>query len=204
MGIELKTKSGNITLTTPKYTSGGSVDLSNYYTKTQTDEQIQNKVNALDEKITIEFDGYALKAYVDELYGNIEIPEVDLSGYATVDYVDNAVNNIDLPDLTPYALKSEIPDVSKFITSEDAALYIDSTELNNALASYAKKEDIPDVSGFITEIPSEYITESELDAKGYATTEQIPDVNGYQTEAQVNTLISNALNAIGVAEEGVY
>ena len=129
MGIELVKKQGHINLTAPKAIP---VDLSNYYTKTETDGKIQEAVNA--------------------------IPEVDLSNYATVDYVDNAVNNI----------------------------------------------EIPDVSEFITEIPSEYITETELNAKGYATTKDIPDTSAFQTEAQVNTLISNALNAIGVAEEGAY
>ena len=36
MGIDLKTKTGKITLTAPVVTSGGSVDLSNYYTKEET------------------------------------------------------------------------------------------------------------------------------------------------------------------------
>ena len=110
MGIELVKRSGNLSLTKPVISE--SVDLSNYYTKTETDGKIQEAVNA--------------------------IPEVDLSNYATVNYVNNAVSNIDMPDLTPYALKSEIPDVSSFITAEEAAIYIDSTELNNALANYAK------------------------------------------------------------------
>ena len=125
MGIKLKATSGNITLTAPKY-DGSTVDLSNYYTKSETDTKIQEIVDS--------------------------IPEVDLSAYATVDYVDNVVSNIDMPDLTPYALKSEIPDVNSFITAEEAAIYIDSTELNNALANYAKVEDIPDVSAYQTEI----------------------------------------------------
>lgn len=44
------------------------------------------------------------------------------------------------------------------------------------VASEIAKIKIPDVSGFITEIPEEYITESELDAKGYLTTHQ--DISG--------------------------
>ena len=35
------------------------------------------------------------------------------------------------------------------------------------LSEYAKLSDIPDVSDFITQIPSEYITEAELDEKNY-------------------------------------
>lgn len=140
MGIELVKRSGNLSLTKPVISE--SVDLSNYYTKAQTDEKIQEAVNA--------------------------IPEVDLSNYATVDYVNNAVNNIDLPDLTPYALKSEIPDVSSFITAEEAAIYIDSTELNNALANYAKVEDIPDVSAYQTETQVNTLISNALNAIGVA------------------------------------
>ena len=139
MGIELVKKQGHINLTAPKAIP---VDLSNYYTKTETDGKIQEAVNA--------------------------IPEVDLSNYATVDYVNNAVNNIDMPDLTPYALKSEIPDVSSFITAEEAAIYIDSTELNNALANYAKVEDIPDVSAYQTETQVNTLISNALNAIGVA------------------------------------
>ena len=140
MGIELVKRSGSLSLTKPVISE--SVDLSNYYTKAQTDEKIQEAVNA--------------------------IPEVDLSNYATVNYVDNAVSNIDLPDLTPYALKSEIPDVSSFITAEEAAIYIDSTELNNALANYAKVEDIPDVSAYQTETQVNTLISNALNAIGVA------------------------------------
>ena len=140
MGIELVKRSGNLSLTKPVISE--SVDLSNYYTKAQTDGKIQEAVNA--------------------------IPEVDLSNYATVHYVDNAVSNIDLPDLTPYALKSEIPDVSSFITAEEATIYIDSTELNNALANYAKVEDIPDVSGYQTEAQVNTLISNALNAIGVA------------------------------------
>ena len=140
MGIELVKRSGNLSLTKPVISE--SVDLSNYYTKTETDGKIQEAVNA--------------------------IPEVDLSNYATVDYVNNAVSNIDMPDLTPYALKSEIPDVSSFITAEEATIYIDSTELNNALANYAKVENIPDVSAYQTETQVNTLISNALNAIGVA------------------------------------
>lgn len=67
---------------------------------------------------------------------------VDLAGYATETYVDNAIAAIPEVDLSKHALKSEIPDVSDFITS----------------------------------IPSEYVTDSELNAKGYLTEHQ--DISG--------------------------
>lgn len=75
----------------------------------------------------------------------------DLSNYYTKDEtyskqeVDNAIDAIEIP---------ESPDLS----------------------DYAKKSEIPDVSKFITEVPSEYITETELNAKGYLTEHQ--DISG--------------------------
>ena len=76
---------------------------------------------------------------------------IDTSAYATEDYVDTKIAEVQLGsvDLSDYYTKSE----------------------TNAL--------IPDVSGFITEIPSEYITETELNAKGYLTEHQsLKTING--------------------------
>ena len=66
----------------------------------------------------------------------------------------------------------------------------------------SKTSDLVNDSGFITEIPSEYVTETELDAKGYLTEHQsladyakksdIPDVSDYVTDTQLNTAISSA------------
>ena len=74
---------------------GEDVDLSDYYTKEQTDKEIEEAVGA------------------------IEIPEVpSLDGYATEQFVTEAIGAIDFPetDLSDYALKTEIPDVSSFTT----------------------------------------------------------------------------------------
>lgn len=126
--------------------------------------------------------------------------KVDLTGYATEDYVDNAVNSLDIPTVP-----------TKVSAFENDAGYLTQ---HQSLDAYALKSEIPDVSRFITEIPAEYITESELNAKGYLTEHQsldgyakttdIPDVSGfttmaaveakgYQTQAQVQALISAAL-----------
>lgn len=66
----------------------------------------------------------------------------------------------------------------------------------------SKTSDLVNDSGFITQIPDEYITETELDAKGYLTEHQslaeyakkseIPDVSGYVTDTELNTAISSA------------
>ena len=106
------------------------------------------------------------------------MPEMKtLNGYEVVDAKARedieVLKNTEV-DLTPYATKSELPtkvsqlqNDSRFITLEEVP--------ETDLSAYAKKTDIPDVSGFITSIPSEYITESELNAKGYLTAEDLPE-----------------------------
>ena len=161
MGIELKAKQGHINLTTPK---ASEVNLSNYYTKSETDKKIQDGINS--------------------------IPEVDLSGYATVDYVDNAVSNIDLPN------------VSGFLTADDLENYTTKDYVSNALTPYAKKDEIPDTSGFITSIPAEYVTETELNAKGYLTQHQ--SLADYSTTTQVQSMINAAISSITDGDEVSY
>ena len=110
---------------------------------------------------SVDLSNYYTKAQVDAL-----IP--DVSGFATKDYVDNAVNNIPEVDLSGYALKSEIPDVS----------------------------------GFLTAIPEEYVTESELDAKGYLTEHQ--SLADYSTTTQVQSMIDAAIAGITDGEAVSY
>lgn len=178
MGIELKTKQGHITLTAPKASGGGSVDLSNYYTKAQTDEKIAEAV----ENVSVDLTGYATEEYVQTEISKVDVSE-QLKDYATEKYVDDRVA-ADTQSTVHYV-------DNNFVTKEDWETIIPT---------------------FLTDIPSEYVTESELSSKGYVNAtyvqttinENIPDVSGYQTEEQVNTLISNALAEIGVAEQGAY
>lgn len=123
--IELKSKTGSVKLTTPKAT-GGTVDLSNYYTKEQTDEQIQVAIDGIEipevdlsgyptfedmsDYVTeseLEAEGYATTSYVDTA---IEQFDVDLTGYATEIYVQEQITAIDIPetDLSNYYTKEEV------------------------------------------------------------------------------------------------
>lgn len=115
---------------------------------------------------------YATEEFVEEAVADVE---VDLTGYATENYVKNEIAKAQLSggdgediDLSGYATKDELP--TKVSQLENDSKYITREEVPETdLSEYAKKSEIPDVSDFITSIPSEYITESELDAKGYAT-----------------------------------
>lgn len=61
-----------------------SIDLTNYYTKTEIDNK-----GYITEHQSLE--GYATEQYVDDAISNIDIPEVDFTGYATEEYVTNAI-----------------------------------------------------------------------------------------------------------------
>lgn len=119
--------------------------------------------NLLDKPTIPSVEGLASEAYVNAAVANIKIPDVNLEGYATEKYVDDAI--------TDAQLAGGDVDLSNYYTKEETEALI------------------PDVSEFISEIPSEYITESELNAKGYLTEHQ--SLEGYATEAYVDEAIAN-------------
>ena len=115
---------------------------------------------------------------------------VDLEDYATKDYVDSAIEEIDITDqLEDYATKNYVTtEIAKAQLSGDGEINLD---------GFATKEDIPtktsqliNDSGYITSIPSEYITETELnerledidvnvdvDLSNYATKDDVSEVS---------------------------
>lgn len=107
---------------------GADVDLSAYYTKTETDNAIEQAVGAI-EHPTVDLSEYAKKSeipsttglateqYVQDEIAKIEIPEqtpVDLSDYYTKTEVDEKIGAIEIPeggsdvDLSDYYTKSEV------------------------------------------------------------------------------------------------
>ena len=74
-------------------------------------------------------------------------------------------------DLTSYAKKADLPTKTSELTNDSGFI----TE-HQDISGKANKSDIPtktsqltNDSGFITKVPSEYITEIELNSKGLAT-----------------------------------
>lgn len=138
------------------------------------------------------------------------IPEVNLEGYATEDFVREAIKNIDIPEVELYddtELRNLINSKAdkehtheeyslidhkhdEYLTAHQDISHLATKEEIPNLDGYAKLENIPDVSKFITEIPSEYITESELENKGYLTEHQ--SLTGYATESYVLAEIAKA------------
>ena len=122
--------------------------------------------------------------------------ELDAKGYLT-----------EHQDISNLATKAEVSEVENKIPTKVSQLENDKGYLteHQDLTGYAKKTDIPDVSGFITEIPSEYVTDDELNAKGYLTEHQslanyytkpevnelIPDLSGYALKTEIPTVPTN-------------
>lgn len=103
----------------------------------------------------------------------------------------NNINGIKVCDQTARdkipTKTSQLENDSNFATDSVVDEKIANAQLGSGgevdLSSYAKITDLPtktsqltNDSGYITNIPDEYITEEELNAKGYATTSQIPTV----------------------------
>ena len=132
-----------------------------------------------------DYTGLATEAYVDNAIDNI--PEVDLSKHALKSELPTKVSQLqndskfitreEVPetDLSAYAKKTELPTKNSQLVNDSNFITLAEVPKTD-LSDYAKKSEIPDVSDFITNIPSEYITESELNAKGYLTQHQ--DISG--------------------------
>ena len=166
-----------------------------------------------DDSIYIKMNGQLVKLQ-DKL--NINIPETDLSDYYTkgevynknevnelIDELIDEVNAGDV-DLTNYYTKQEVDDKIPSLSGYATEQWVEDKNYlteHQSLEDYAKKSDIPDVSEFIKEIPSEYITEEELNGKGYLTS--IPDT--YVTDGELSTAISDKVSqtALNEAIEGV-
>ena len=144
------------------------LDLSNYYTKDETDSLIDTAVQNIDLSsyaTKVELENYDTSEQVDAKINAIEIPEVDLSDYA---------KKSDIPDVSGYALKTQIPTKAEQInydistranyfevpgTLQEAINIIDDLLTSNTtninavikkLSDYALKTEIPEGIQHIT------------------------------------------------------
>lgn len=154
--------------------SGGEVDLSGYATKddlnTKADKSaIPTKVSQLtnDKGYLTEHQDISMKA--DKTYVDTELAKKS-----------NTSHTHSYNDLTD---KPTIPSTSNLATK---------TELKNGLGTKADKSSIPtktsqltNDSGYMTSVPSEYVTENELNAKGYLTEHQ--DISNLATKTELNS-----------------
>lgn len=150
------------------------IDNIDAYSKSDIDSKLDVKANVADVYSKTEVD-----AKIDE----IEAGGADLTNYYNKSEVDEKLagkadvsslnSKLDIEtynlDKSTFALKSEIPDTSDFVTSTVAD------------EKYQVKGD------YLTSIPAEYVTDDELTSKGYATTTQLStklDSSTYNAEKQ--------------------
>ena len=126
----------------------------------------------------------ALSGQVREVSG--AIPSLD--GYATQDWVEQQ------------GYLTEVP--SQYVTSGDLSSYVTETEMESAISGKADTSAIPSLEGyatenwvneqgFIKEVPSQYVTESEMSGyvqdqtSGFITSADLPDVSDMATQTWV-------------------
>ena len=133
-----------------------------------------------------------LKAYID----SISTGNVDLSDYVTKEELQAKLDALDINiDLSSYATKEEL---TQAINSIDLSAYAKKTDLPK------KVSELENDSGYLSSIPEEYVTETELNAKGYLTEHQdlsayalkteiptVPSLDGYATTEYVDNAIAN-------------
>ena len=124
------------------------------------------------------------------------------SKFVTETYVTNAINNAQLGggntdiDLSIYQL---IQDNTLTTTAKTIPAAINELKSGlNGIKVPTKTSELTNNSGFITTIPSEYITETELNAKGYLTSHQ--DISNLQNKTD-NGLTTTNKTVIGAINE---
>ena len=130
----------------PKTVATG--DMTNYYTK--------DEVNQLVENVEVDLTGYATEEYVNQKVENIDIPEVDLTGYATEEYV-----------------KEEIGNVEVYIDDQIGNL---ATDIDNNYTT--QKEVDQTVETFHTQIKEEFATKEDVDNIDLSNYYTKPEVDG--------------------------
>ena len=142
--------------------SGGTVDLSNYYTKVESDDKY-----ALSADIP-SLNGYATEQWVTN-QGYLTTHQ-SLTDYAKKTELANYYTKVESDD--KYALKTSIPTLDGYATEE----WVNSKGFlttHQSLSDYAKKTEL-----------ANYYTKAESDGK-YALSADIPSLNGYATEQWV-------------------
>ena len=123
----------------------------------------------------------------------------DIISSTKLNQMTEAINNNTRTNKTQ---ANKITQIENELTEASQGISSLNERLNNNDNVYAKKTDIPtrtgqltNDSGFITEIPSEYITEDELNAKGYLTEHQ--DISNKADRSEIPTRTSQLENNSG-------
>ena len=143
-------------------------------------------------------EGLASEEYVDNAIENLQLP----SNLATIEDIPTKVSELtnDNGYITDTELEEELDSKGYLTEHQDLSHLALKEELfNKDYNSLINKPNIPkstseliNDSGFLSEIPSEYITEEELNNKGYLTEHQ--DLSEYAKIIDVPTKVSDLAN----------
>lgn len=156
--------------------------------------KIKNAVNNTTGEL-IYFKGHAQATYmsdgstVEDTINNIE-SKIDLSDYVKSEELEGYAKTSDIPSLEGYAKTEDIPSLDGYAKTEDIPSlegYVQSSQLPD-FNEFIKSDDIPSLEGlatedfvtsqgYLTEIPSEYITNTELNSKDYATKTELNSID---------------------------
>lgn len=166
-----------------------TVDLSDYYNKSQVDNLLSNKANRSEIPSLV---GLASETYVNNAIANI--PTVDLSGYATETYVQNSIaNKADRSELVDFITIMDVPtktsdltNDSNFVTAQALNGYATESYVQNAIAN----AEIGDGETIDLTI---YETIASNDAKlaTKADKTEIPSLQGYATQIYVDNKVAS-------------
>jgi len=132
-------------------------------------------------------DGFATKEELNNAIEAIEHPVVNLDNYVTKDEIEGFISEVPAEYITEGELESK-----GYLTQHQDISHLATKKEIPDVSNFALKSDIPDVSKFISEIPSEYITEEELTAKGYLTEHQ--SLEDYSTTSEIANAIATAVD----------
>lgn len=193
-------KTGDVIVEVPE------VDLTDYYTKDETNELI-DKVSAGDIDLTNYFTKEETESLIDDAIDSIVIPETDLSNYYTKSEVDKKIDDIEIPnvDLSDYYTKDEV------YTKEETNALIDGisggdTDLTNY---YTKNQTDGLIDDLVSDINEKHYTKTEVDTAISTVKTTIPtktsdilndsnfitnnttELSNYYNKTEVNDLISS-------------
>lgn len=121
------------------------IDLSAYYTKSETEVAIKTAVDAI--KIP-DVSGLATKEELQEAIDNITHPDVNLDGYATERWVNEQGFLKEHQDLSEYAKKSDIPEAELFIVDFNTPDYAAAVNAYNSGKLLILTNAAPDINSY--------------------------------------------------------
>ena len=172
--------------------------------------KIKNAVNNTTGEL-IYFKGHAQATYMSDgstVEDAIKNIKPDLSDYVKSEELEGYAKTSDIPSLEGYAKTEDIPSLDGYAKEEDIPSldgYVQSSELPD-FNEFAKTSDMPSTEGlateefvtsqgYLTEIPSEYVTNTELNAKQYATKSELAVKQDVISD--IDTIRTNAANYKG-------